>query len=181
MRYNVLFVDDEEQILKSYKRVLRGKDNFSVYTANGAQEGLSNISSKDREYQIIVSDYKMPDMNGVDFLNKAKQYSPNSIKVMLTGEADLKATMSAINEIGIFKLLLKPCQTEDLISILNQCIKQYELVISEKVLLQKTLSGTVNMLTDMLSILRPDVFSIAIIQKERAKHIACKIGLESIS
>ena len=154
----ILLVDDEEFVLSGYKRNLRNQ--FTVYTANSGKAGLKIIKEKG-PFSVVVSDFKMPEMNGNKFLSNVKKLSPDTVRIMLTGYADLSTTIDAVNEGNIFRLLTKPCTTEKLISSINDGIKQYNLVTTEHVLLQKTFKGSIKLLTDILSTVNPIAFSRA--------------------
>jgi DNA-binding NtrC family response regulator len=86
MNEKILFVDDDENLLASYQRQLRNK--FAVATAPGGEQGLKVIGSEG-PFAVIVSDFRMPGMDGVQFLAKAREAAPDTVRVMLTGYADL--------------------------------------------------------------------------------------------
>jgi DNA-binding NtrC family response regulator len=123
MSNKILFVDDESNILDAYKRQL--KKQFPVETALGAEEGLNAITKKG-PFAVIVSDLRMPGMDGNQFLAKVKEAAPESIRMMLTGYADFKTAMEAINSGSIFRLLTKPCAKETLADALSEGIEQYK-------------------------------------------------------
>lgn len=156
MLSKILLVDDEENILSGYRRNLRG--HFEVHTAEGGKNGIAKIK-KDGPFAVVVSDFKMPEMNGNQFLSQVREINPDTVRIMLTGYADLPTTIDAVNEGNIFRLLTKPCSGEKLIANLNEGIKQYSLVTAEKELLQKTLKGTIKVLIDILSSVNPAAFS----------------------
>lgn len=151
----VLLVDDEKNILSAYKRNL--SDEFDVATADSAFEAI-DILSKDRSFVVIVSDYKMPKMNGVELLEKARTISPDTVQIMLTGQAEIEAIIDLINKGKIFRFLTKPCSTEDLVNNIRDGIRQNELVTAERELLGKTLGGSIRVLTDLLSLAKPQAF-----------------------
>lgn len=122
MEYKVLFVDDDANILSAYKRQLR--KHFHIETAQGGEMGLQEIKNNGG-YAVIVSDLKMPGMDGNQFLAKVKDISPASIRIMLTGYADLQNAIEAINHVNIFRLLTKPCSSKDLIETIHKGIEQY--------------------------------------------------------
>jgi response regulator RpfG family c-di-GMP phosphodiesterase len=101
----------------------------------------------------------MPKMNGLEFLSAVKLISKNSIRVMLTGYADVDSAISAINDGNIFRFLIKPCPPHELIRALDACIEQYKLVMAEKELLKGTLQGSIKVLCDILSLSNPKAFS----------------------
>jgi response regulator RpfG family c-di-GMP phosphodiesterase len=154
----ILLVDDEEFVLSGYKRNLRNQ--FIVYTANSGELGLKILKEKG-PFSVVISDFKMPEMNGNIFLSRVKELSPDTVRIMLTGYADLSTTIDAVNEGNIFRLLTKPCTIEKLVSSINDGVKQYNLVTTEHVLLEKTFKGSIKLLTEILSTVNPIAFSRA--------------------
>ncbi|MBU1001949.1 MAG: response regulator [Proteobacteria bacterium] len=151
----ILFVDDDERILTSFERTL-GKD-YEVSIATGGEQGLEVLDSKG-PFAAVVSDLKMPGMNGIDFLIEVHQRHPQTVRIMLTGFAELNTAIAAINKGEIFRFLTKPVENETLINVLESAIGQYSLVLAEKELTEKTLRGSVKMLCEILALLRPEVF-----------------------
>ncbi len=158
MEEKILFVDDDQNILSAYQRQLHRQ--FTVDTALGGDLGLTAIANHG-PYSVIVADMGMPGMNGVQFLTKVKEIAPDSVRMMLTGNADQQTAMKAINEGNIFRFLTKPCQPEVISKVITAGIEQYRLVTSEKDLLEKTLNGCVKVLTDVLAIVNPTAFGRA--------------------
>jgi len=107
----VLLIDDEINILNAYKRNLRG--DYEVYLGEGAEQGLS-IIKKYGPFPVVVSDFKMPGMNGITFLKQVRAINPDTVRIILTGFADINITMEAINEGYIFRFLTKPCPVDRL-------------------------------------------------------------------
>jgi len=106
----------------------------------------------------VVSDYNMPGMNGVDMLRVIRHGSPDTVRVLLTGHADLEIAIQAVNEGNIFRLLTKPCPPETLEKVLDDAFRIHDLVLAERELLEKTLTGSVSVLCDLISLVKPDVF-----------------------
>ncbi|MBI1933842.1 MAG: response regulator [Ignavibacteriales bacterium] len=156
MKSKILLVDDEEHILAGFKRNLRTQ--FDVFTAQSAKTAL-NLIHNDGPFSVIVSDFNMPEMNGIKFLSTAKEIAPDTVRMMLSGYTDLATTIEAVNEGNIFRILTKPCSPEKLISTLHAGIKQYQLITSEKELLEKTLKGTIKVLIEILATVNPIAFS----------------------
>jgi CheY-like chemotaxis protein len=109
-------------------------------------------------FAIIVSDTRMPGMDGVELLSQVKEQFPDTTRVMLTGNADQATAMEAVNRGAIFRFLTKPCDSELLVQTLEAGIRQYELVTAEMQLLDQTLKGTLEMLVELLSLLDPRSF-----------------------
>ena len=101
----LLLVDDEENILSSLRRLLR-RDGYTILTATGGQAALELLASN--PVDVIISDQRMPGMTGVEFLRKAKDMDPDSVRLMLSGYSDLQSVTDAINEGAIYKFLSKP-------------------------------------------------------------------------
>ena len=158
MEYKILFVDDDENILSSFERQFH--TIYKTFTANSGALGLDLIEKED-PVALVVSDYRMPEMNGVEFLKRVREISPNTVRFMLTGQADLEAVIKVINEGQIFRMLTKPCLPDLMKKNIEDGIDQYKLIISEKILLEKTLGGAVRVLTDILSLVSPQAFSRA--------------------
>jgi response regulator RpfG family c-di-GMP phosphodiesterase len=174
MSEKLLFVDDDPNILAAYQRTLRKQ--YSLDTALGGEEGLS-ILAKSGPYAVVVSDMRMPGMNGVQFLTQVRESSPDTVRVMLTGQADMQDTILAVNEGNIFRFLTKPCDSERLIRALQDCFAQYHLVIAERELLEKTLHGSIKVLTDVLGLVNPAAFSRADRLKRYLHHLAASLNL----
>lgn len=122
----VLFVDDEENILKSLARLFMDED-FEVITASSARDGLRRLMETE-DVGVIVSDQRMPEITGVQFLGQAREMAPDALRIMLTGYADLSATMDAINRGGAFRYITKPWNDNELIQIIRDAVCQYRLV-----------------------------------------------------
>lgn len=148
----VLFVDDEPNILDSIRRQLR--KSFDVVTANSGIEALALLKDTG-PVAVVVSDMRMPGMNGAELLARIRDQYPDTVRMILSGQADLESTIAAINDGHIFRFLTKPCQEDALRRAVSGGIEQYELVTTRKELLEKTLQGLVEMLTDILGITNP--------------------------
>jgi response regulator RpfG family c-di-GMP phosphodiesterase len=148
MSTKILFVDDDENILAGYQRSLR--KSFPIETANGGAQGLARMNS-DGPYAVIVADMQMPNMNGIEFLKQAEAAAPDSVRVMLTGNADQKTAADAVNQGHVFRFVNKPCPPETMTVTLEAALQQHRLIIAERELLENTLNGAVKILTDVLS------------------------------
>jgi response regulator RpfG family c-di-GMP phosphodiesterase len=151
----ILFVDDEPRVLDAIRRLLHGR--FDVTLATGAVEALPLLRTNE-PFAVIVADMRMPGTNGVEFLDQARQIAPESIRMMLTGNADQQTAVDAVNRGQVFRFLTKPCQPDLLVSALDNAVRQYELQTAERDLLERTLRGSVKALTDVLAVARPDAF-----------------------
>ncbi|RKZ06160.1 hypothetical protein DRQ05_05230 [bacterium] len=172
----ILCVDDEANILFAYRRQLRKQ--FKIDTALGGEEGLKAIEAHG-PYAVVISDLKMPGMDGIRFLSTVRERSPDTVRVMVTGLADLEAVMSAINEGNIFRFLTKPVDTDVLIKAIDASIEQYRLITAERELLEKTLQGSVKVLTEVLSLVNPVAFSRTFRLKRYVHHICGKLNIQN--
>jgi DNA-binding NtrC family response regulator len=129
----VLFVDDDQKVLNGICR--QCEDVFAFETANGPEIALEMFDS-DGPFAVVVSDMRMPGMNGIELLSRVKEQSPDTTRIMLTGYADLQATIEAVNEGNIFRFLSKPCPQEVLEKAVRDGLEQYRLVTAEHELLE---------------------------------------------
>jgi response regulator RpfG family c-di-GMP phosphodiesterase len=157
-RPRILCVDDERNVLEGLTRALRAQ--FQVETAQGGVLAL-DLLRKDETFAVVVSDLRMPEMDGVTFLRNARQIAPDTVRVLLTGHGDMDSAMAAVNQGNIFRFLTKPCPTDQLVRTLNACVEQHELIVSEKILLEQTLRGSIRALTEILSLTNPLAFGRA--------------------
>src|SRR5579863_6628829 len=116
MNDKILLVDDEAAILEGYQRLLRR--DFRIDVARGGKSTLASLESSG-PYAVVVSDMRMPEMDGAQLLAKVKVLSPDTVRVMLTGNADIQTAVSAVNEGSIFRFLTKPCTKETLAKALT--------------------------------------------------------------
>ncbi len=176
MSDKVLFVDDEENILHSIKRELRKR--FQIHTAGSGAEALE-VMKNEGPFAVIVSDMRMPMMDGIQLLSAVKDQYPDTIRLMLTGNADQETAIEAVNKGQIFRFLNKPCPTSTLVMAIALALRQYRLVNAEKELLDKTLKGTITVLSEILSLASPIAFSSGLRVKTLACEIAKKIQMEN--
>lgn len=170
----ILFVDDEPNVLQGIQRTLR-KD-FDIHVADGGEHALAMISSEG-PFAVVVSDMRMPGMDGIHFLARVKEIAPDSIRIMLTGNSDQQTAMNAVNEGSIFRFLTKPCPPDSLSNTLNAGLEQYRLITAEKQLLEQTLNESLHVLVDILAIVNPTAFSRSTRVKKLARQIADALKL----
>lgn len=154
-KIKVLLVDDDERLLQGAKRVLHGVLDLDV--ASTGALGLE-MMARTGPYQVVVSDQNMPGMNGVIFLQKVRDQFPHCVRMMLTGNVDQGTAISAVNEGKIFRFLNKPIKPDDLLRAIDDAFRYYQSQAAERELLEKTLSGSVRLLVDMLSLSNPAAF-----------------------
>jgi response regulator RpfG family c-di-GMP phosphodiesterase len=170
----ILFVDDEPLVLEGLRRSLYRE--FNADLAEGPEAGLEKVK-KDGPYVVVVSDMRMPVMDGAEFLSRVRTLAPDSIRVMLTGYADMEAAMRAVNEGRLFRFLNKPVTAEDLTLTLQACVAQYDLMRREKELLEKTLAGAIRVLSEVLHLANPVAFNKGARICQYVRHIAGKLCL----
>ena len=169
MAEKVLLVDDDENVLHGYHRVLRRR--FELEVAMGGPQALLAIEQHG-PFAVIVSDMRMPGMTGLDLLQSARELAPDATRIMLTGNLDQKTAMDAVNQGQVFRFLTKPCSPENLAEIIQAGMRQHQLVIAEKELLEQTLMGSLQVLTDLLSNLDPELFGRGRLLRDRAVAMA---------
>jgi response regulator RpfG family c-di-GMP phosphodiesterase len=170
----ILLVDDEEAILDGLRRQLRKK--FTVHTAGGGAAALEILAAE--PIAVVVSDMRMPQMDGATFLAKVKTLYPNVIRILLTGQADTQAAISAVNEGQIYRFLTKPCPPEVLLEEIGSAVELNRLVAAEKELLGSTLRRTVEALAATLSLAQPLAFARAVRVQRVVTELASALELE---
>jgi YesN/AraC family two-component response regulator len=134
MADKILFVDDEPSVLDGFRRMLHR--DFEVDTATGGEDGLALVRGI-VPYAVVVSDMRMPGMNGAEFLAQVRQLVPETVRILLTGYSDMDAAIDAVNEGNIFRYLTKPCQKEVLVKAINASLEKYRTDTDEKILVKK--------------------------------------------
>jgi response regulator RpfG family c-di-GMP phosphodiesterase len=174
MSENILFVDDEPNVLQSMQRQLHNR--FQVRTAGSGEEALL-ILKEEGPFAVIVSDMRMPGMNGIELLARTKDLYPDMVRLMLTGHADQATAMEAVNSGQIFRFLTKPCPQSTFVIALALALRQHRLIIAEKELLHKTLKGSIHVLSELLSVANPLAFSAGIRIRDAVVQIATTLHL----
>lgn len=129
LKYTILFVDDEQDVLKSMVRVFR-KENYKILTAESGLRAWQIL--KEETINVIVTDHRMPKITGVELLKKVKIVYPDTIRIMLTGYADIDAVMEAVNQGAVYKFITKPWNEEDLKLNIRLALVQYNLLSENK-------------------------------------------------
>ena len=145
-----------------------------------AWKGSGGIDAVSHEgpFAVVVSDLRLPGMDGLAFLDRVKEMSPDTIRILLSGNADLESAIAAIDQGNVFRILQKPCEKTELVEVLNAAVEQYRLVTSEKVLLTQTLHGSVKALCDLLALANPAAFSRGMRAKQYVSEIAGESDVE---
>ncbi len=174
----ILLVDDEVKVLYSLSRSLSEEEFDDIKIAQNGQEAFEIIKNTP-DLALIVSDYHMPGMTGIELLAQVRQNSPDVTRILLTGAADLEMALESINKGNIFRFLLKPCSAETFIAAIKDGLRQNELIRAERELLSKTLSGSIKVMVDILAVLSPDIFSQASRLRNLARDLAIELHLEN--
>ncbi|MFY9805069.1 MAG: HD domain-containing phosphohydrolase [Candidatus Acidiferrales bacterium] len=167
-RARILCVDDESHVLDGLTRTLRS--HYVVETAASGKIALDLLRSE-QPFAVVMSDQRMPQMDGVHLLAHVRTVAPLTVRVLLTGQADMESAIAAVNEGNVFRFLTKPCATETLLHALDACIEQYRLITSEKVLLEETLHGSIKALVDILAMANPAAFGRATRIRESVEQL----------
>jgi response regulator RpfG family c-di-GMP phosphodiesterase len=170
---SILCVDDEPRIVEGLAVQLRR--DYQVLAANGGNSALQILKDKGAP-AVIVSDMRMPGMDGATLLKHVKQLYPETTRILLTGEPGRDAAIAAVNEGQIFRFLTKPCPPDQLRSAIDAGVVHHRLLIAEKVLLQETLIGCIKALVDILAITNPVAFGRATRVKRLATDLAASAG-----
>ena len=169
MTERILFVDDEPNILDTFRRNLRRA--FDVATAEGPEQGLQALESAG-PFAVVVSDLRMPVMDGIAFLEHVRERAPDAVRIILSGHGDFATAVAAVNRGAVFRFLTKPCPPEELVGVLRDALRQHRLVVAERELLRGTLRGSVQVLTDVLALVNPEAFG----RSERIRDLVVKLG-----
>ncbi|MAL85128.1 MAG: hypothetical protein CMI23_02050 [Opitutae bacterium] len=169
MNNKILCVDDEESILRGFKLNLR-KD-FDVHLASNGVEGLE-VFEQEKDFAVVLSDMRMPEMDGATMLSEIKKRNHEVVTILLTGHTDFESAVAAVNEGNVFRMLSKPCPPETLIKVLKAGLEQHDLIISKRILLDKTLRGSVDALAQALSTAKPLFFGRAQRVRRMANELA---------
>ncbi len=173
-RARVLCVDDEPDIVEGLALNLRRV--YDVEVATSGEEGLK-ILGRDPSIVVVVSDMRMPEMDGAEFLARVRRSTPDVVRLLLTGHADIDAAVAVVNEGGIFRFLTKPCPPPTLLGAIADAVDQHRLVTAERELLEKTLHGSIKALTDVLALISPVSFGRATRIKQLVTELADKLAL----
>lgn len=164
----ILMVDDDPNVLAGFRRTI-GRA-FKLEYADGGNAALKLLAVS-HDFAVIVTDMRMPELNGIEFIARARSLCPDSVYMMLTGNADQQTAIDAINLGQIFRFLSKPCSAELLEAAIRAGIRQYELVTAERVLLRDTLTGSIRLLVEALELSKPAIFA----QQACVKHVVVEL------
>lgn len=175
MSSQVLLVDDEQNVLSALRRGLRGR--FELETAEGGPAALEMIRQRG-PYAVIVTDMRMPEVDGLHVLSAIRRSHPDTMRVMLTGNADQKTAIDAVNEGAIFRFLNKPCPAEVLGDTIEAALRQHQVQAAERTLLSRTLTGTIGLVTEVLSVVNPTAYGRSSRLRQLAHQLCERLQIE---
>ena len=177
MTRKVLVVDDEENVLRAIARNFR--QDFEMETALGPLAALSMISERG-PYAVVVSDLRMPDMDGIQLLSQVRKQCPDTVRMILTGNGDSQSVVASVNDGCIFQFMTKPCPLDKLRNSITGALLQHELVVRERDILEHTLNESAAMMTEVLSTVSSLTFSRALRLRSYVRHMARCLGAENL-
>lgn len=176
MKTRILFVDDDPMLLSSMERCLGAK--FDLTTALSGPEALQAIDEQPA-FKVIITDMRMPVMDGVQFIERARQCAPHAKYLMLTGNQDIETAIRAVNEGRVTKFLNKPCDPSDITAAVETAAQVYDLEASERELLNKTFIGSVGIFADVMETLQPELLGRAGRTEQFAEQLREHCGVHS--
>ncbi len=176
MPEKILFVDDSRNVLDSYKRQFR--NGFEIETALGPEWGMDKLSN-DGPFAVVVSDFRMPNIDGVEFLNMVKTQMPDASRILITGYADVPTATKAVNEGAVFRFLSKPCPHELLHETIQAGLEHHRHLRTERDILERTLNGCLESIIEVFSLSNPQAFGRTSRLQRYVRGMARPIGMES--
>ena len=173
-RPRLLCVDDEPMVLEALRDVLRR--SFEVRATTSGREALALLRREPRGYAVVLSDMRMPEMPGPQFLREARRCAPLAVRMLLTGYADSAAAAQAVNDGQVFRFLTKPCDRDELKRACAGALAQHRTMVAERELLEQTLHGSIRALTDVLALASPAAFGRSARLKELTGALARDAG-----
>jgi CheY-like chemotaxis protein len=167
----VLCVDDEPQVLSGLERNLRR--DCPIVTAVGGEAALE-LLRKDRDFAVIISDMRMPGMDGAAFLSAARLMVPDAVRVLLTGQADLDAVIKAVNGGSISYYLKKPIEKDELLRVIHSAFGLHQESVASRQKLRKLLSASLQLIFDVVAHDAPETWA----RVERVRSLASQLGAE---
>ncbi|MFC4308939.1 response regulator [Steroidobacter flavus] len=175
-RPRVLCVDDEARVVEGLSLHLRRE--YEVHTAGSGADGLKMLKECGA-FAVVISDMRMPAMDGATFLHRVKRTYPDTTRILLTGETGRDTAVQAVNEGQIFRFLTKPCPPDQLKAAVDAGVIQHRLLNAERAILQETLIGCIEAMTDVLAIANPVAFGRATRIKRMAMQFSQSLGSAS--
>ncbi len=133
-KHTILVVDHEESFIEYIQRMM-SDENYTLITVASAQEGLDILEKQ--QVSMVISEYEIPLMNGLEFLEKVRIIYPNILTIMVTEHADIDLAIKAINEAGVYKFLLKPLDDIDFKNMIKKTLESLQVIKERDVLIRK--------------------------------------------
>lgn len=173
-RFRVVCVDDDPQVLSGLSLHLRRR--YEVETATSGAAALE-LLARQPPAAVVISDMRMPGMNGAELLAKASGAHPHTTRILLTGHAEVDAAIAAVNKGSVFRFLVKPCPPPELLAAVEAAVELHRTTVAEQVLLEQTLHGSIKMLTEVMGITNPVSFGRAQRIKQHVTALCDKLEL----
>ncbi|MGC8626600.1 MAG: HD domain-containing phosphohydrolase [Acidimicrobiales bacterium] len=170
-RPRVLCVNNDKSVLEDLSRALRTR--CTVVGVLSGRSALDTLEDAEEPFDVVVSDLRMPDMDGVELLREVRAAYPSTSRILVTDSADIGSVTAAINEGHIFRLLFRPVSAEDLNGALDAAVEHHRLHVAERELLEQTLRGSVEALVSTLAIASPATFA----RSSRVKRLAAELAV----
>lgn len=170
----ILCVDDDVSLLKGLALNLGRK--YEVHTAASGELGLG-LFAKAGPFAAVVSDMRMPGLDGAHFLACARTKWPETTRLLLTGQTELEAALRAVNNGQVFRFLTKPCSPADLTAAIEAAVEQHRLLRAEKELLERTLKGSIEAMAGILAMVNPAAFGRGERIRAHAAALAGSLGI----
>jgi FixJ family two-component response regulator len=173
----ILCVDDDHRVLEALELQLGFEHEVRI--AEGGERGLALLRANP-DCSVIISDMRMPGMNGAQFLHASTHISPDSTRMLLTGYSEIDDAIAAINEGKVYRFLTKPTPPDVMIGAVGDALRQWQLVRSERILLERTLRGAIDTLMEALEIASPVAFARARHIGSLARHVAASLDVQPV-
>ena len=170
----ILCVDDEPRVLEGIERTLF--ELFEVTTETNPLRALT-LLQEGPPFAVVLSDMRMPELDGAALLARAREIAPLTTRMLLTGQAEVSSAVAAVNQGQILRFLCKPCPPDALIQALELGVEQHRLMTAERELLEQTVTGCVRLLSEVLTLVAPVLFSRTQRIKVLTTHMAKKLAL----
>jgi response regulator RpfG family c-di-GMP phosphodiesterase len=171
----ILLVDDEPHVLEAATRLLRTR--YDVTQAIGGTAGIAALEAGP-PYDVLVTDMRMPEVDGVAVLQAARRIAPDTTRILLTGHADLTAAIAAVNDGAVFRFLTKPCSPDVMQRALAEGVRQHQLLIVEHDLMERTLKGVLQMCMELIALVHPHTLSRATRVRRMVAQLAAHTNVQ---
>lgn len=177
-RRRVLCVDDEVAVLAGLQRNLGL--HFEISIAESASQALAMLEGTTEPFSTVLSDMRMPEVDGVTFLRAVSERWPDTSRILLTGQADIPSAIAAVNEGRVFRFLTKPCPSELLVRAVSDAVRQYDLLEAERVLLDQTLRGTIDVMVEAIGLLLPQAAQPLVRMRRLARRLCKELQVQQV-